>query len=398
MDEIKVLGNENGTLTIGFSGRISVSNAQAVEEELLSILEQEAPQDLTLDFEKLSYISSAGLRVLIKLSQSEHGYNKIKIIHVPSDIYEILEDTGFIQIFDVTKALKKFSIENLELIGQGANGHVYRVDRENIIKLFEASASIEDIDRERRLAQQALIEGIPTAISYSLVEADGRYGILFELIDADSLSATLKGKPEEYDAYTEKYIALLKKIHAIKGDAERFANIKHIYYDAIEYSKDYYSEEELKKIRALVDSVPDTGTLIHGDYHPNNIMVQDGELILIDMGDMSVGHPIFDFLATAATQVNLVQLNPEYAEFHTKMPVELITKTWRRLIDSYFADKSEEERKKIEEQICIFSKLKVALCPYFGRGATPEIIQASIDDAKQNFLPLIDSLIGSVNW
>ena len=145
-------------------------------------------------------------------------------------------------------------------------------------------------------------------------------------------------------------------------------------------------------------SVPDRKTLIHGDYHPNNVMWQNGDLILIDMGDMSIGHPIFDFLATAATQVNLVKLSPEYAEFHTKMPAELITKTWRKLIDQYFGDKTKEERDRIEEQICIFSKLKVALAPVFGRGAAPEIIQASIDDAKQNFLPKIDELIGAVDW
>ena len=53
---------------------------------------------------------------------------------------------------------------------------------------------------------------------------------------------------------------------------------------------------------------------------------------------------------------------------------------------------------EIEEQIAIFSKLKVALAPHFGRGADPAIIQASIDDAKANFLPKIDSLIGAVDW
>ena len=80
------------------------------------------------------------------------------------------------------------------------------------------------------------------------------------------------------------------------------------------------------------------------------------------------------------------------------MPAELITKTWKRLINRYFADKSQEERDRIEEQIATFSKLKVALAPVYGRGASPEIIQASIDDAKANFLPRIDELIGAVDW
>ena len=289
-------------------------------------------------------------------------------------------------------------MEGFELIGKGTNGEVYRVDRENIIKVFQKSAPLEDIERERILSQQALIRGIPTAIPYSVVKANDRYGILFELIDADSLSATLAGKTDEYDYYVDMYVDLFKKIHSIKGSAENFGNIKDIYYEAIDFSRNYYSEEELDKLKRLVESVPDIGTLIHGDYHPNNIMVNNGELILIDMGDMTLGHPIFDFLATAATQVNLVKLSPEYAEYHTRMPAELITKTWRRLIDSYFADKTEEEKNRIEDQICLFSKLKVALCPYFGKGVSQEILMASINDAKTNFIPLIDGLIGTVDW
>lgn len=396
MEQIRLINEDDQKVVIGFSGRISADNANDIEDALVGLREKHSKGRLVFDFEKLEYISSAGLRILLKLLKKEN--EKIEIINITSEIYEIIEETGFVSLFDTRKAMKKYSLDNFELIGQGTNGEVYRMDKENIVKVFQKSAPLADVDRERNLAQQALIAGIPTAISYSVVLADDRYGIVFELIDADSLSTILKNNPDKYDAYVEKYIKLYKQIHSIEGDPKQFTNIKEVYYSAIDYCKDYYSAQELELLRKLVESVPETGTLIHGDYHANNIMVQDGELILIDMGDMTIGHPIFDFLATAATQVNLVKLSPEYAEFHTRMPAELITKTWRKLIDSYFADKSPEERERIENQICIFSKLKVALCPYFGRGVAPEILQASIDDAKANFLPLINDLIGAVDW
>jgi uncharacterized protein (TIGR02172 family) len=394
MEQVRIVKDENNYVKL--SGRINADNAEAAEAELFRIKEENPGEPMVLDFEKLKYISSSGLRVLLKIGKTME--DKLKIINTPPMIYEIFEDTGLANLFDISKPMKNYSLDGLDLIGRGTNGEVYRLDRERIIKVFQKSVPLEEIERERKLAQQALIEGLPTAISYSVVTAGDRYGIVFELIDADTLSATLKNKPDEYDAYTSQYIQLFQKIHSIKGNAESFTNIKELYYKAIDYCKDYYTDQELSLLRALVESVPDTGTLIHGDYHPNNIMVQLGELILIDMGDMSLGHPIFDFLATAATQVNLVKLSPEYAEYHTRMPAELITRTWRRLIDSYFADKDEDERKRIEDQICIFSKLKVALCPFFGRGVAEEIVQASIDDARQNLLPLIDSLIGKVDW
>ena len=396
MEELRTFENEDHDIVVELSGKINIDNAEAVEKELFRIIEGNPGKQPVFDCGKLEYISSAGLRALLNIARTTQS--RLRIINTPPVIYEIFEVTGFVNMFDISKPIENCSLDGLDLIGRGTNGEVYRMDRERIIKVFQKSVSLEEIKRERKLAQQALLEGIPTAISYSVVTAGDRYGIIFELIDADTLSATLKNEPDKYDAYTSQYIQLFRKIHSIKGNPENFVNIKDIYYKAIDFCKDYYTDRELSLLKALVESVPDTGTLIHGDYHPNNIMVQHGELILIDMGDMTLGHPIFDFLATAATQVNLVKLSPEYAEYHTRMPAELITRTWRRLIDNYFADKDEDERRRIEDQICIFSKLKVALCPFFGRGVTQEIVQASIDDAKQNFLPLIDGLIGKVDW
>ncbi len=396
MDGVRLKEAGEKELIISFEGRISRDNAKDTEEALIKLRQENRQEQLIFDFNELKYISSAGLRVLLNMAKGEK--NKIRIENVSVEVYDILGDVGFLRLFDVHKALKQFTMEGFELIGQGANGTVYRVDRENVIKVFNASTPLSDIERERDLAQQALLSGIQTAISYTVVKVDDCYGILFELIDAVPLSITLKQKPDEYDHYTELYIELYKKIHETKGDPEYFPYIKDLYHSWIDSCSEYYTEDEIKKLHGLVASVPDRDTLIHGDYHPNNVMVKDGELMLIDMGDLSIGHPIFDFLATAATQVNLVKLSPEYAEGHTKMPAQLIKKTWRRLIDSYFADTPKEERDRIEEQICIFSKLKVALAPVFGRGADPAIIKASIDDAKANFLPLIDSLTGSVNW
>ncbi len=396
MGEIKLLQAAEGSLVIGFFGKLSKDNAAGSEAELIKLMKENPHGKLVFDFEGLEYISSAGLRVILNCAKSER--EKIRITNANMEIYDILENTGFHRLFEIHKIMKQYSLKDLELIGQGANGAVYRIDRENIVKVFQKTTPMEEIERERSLAQEALISGLPTAISYSVVKVDGCYGIVFELIDSETLSHVLSARPEDYDRFTDEYIRLYKTIHETKATGDAFPSIKQIYYDAIEACRDYYTADELEKLRALVASVPDADTLIHGDYHPNNIMVQNEELILIDMGDMSRGHIIFDFLATATTQANLVKLNPEYAEYHTKMPADLIKKTWRKLIDTYFCEKTEAERKRIEDQICIFTKLKVGLAPVYGRNVAPEIVQASVEDAKQNLLPYIDELIGAVDW
>ncbi|HBB60543.1 MAG TPA: hypothetical protein DCZ61_01960 [Lachnospiraceae bacterium] len=138
--------------------------------------------------------------------------------------------------------------------------------------------------------------------------------------------------------------------------------------------------------------MPERTTLIHGDFHPKNIMLIDGELALIDMGDVSTGHPVFDFLATAATQVNLLKLDPAFAAKFTGMPARMISRLWTTLMDDYFAGKSSEEIEKINAHIAGVSKLKAALAPYCARDVEEAVLRTSIEDARTNLLPIIDDL------
>ncbi len=386
---------------ISLEGIINKESCDEVEAGIGKLREENPGGILVFDFGHVDYISSAGLRVLMKFRKKEK--DTVRIINVSADIMDVFDQTGLSSIFEIHRTIKHYNLKGLEKIAQGANGEVYRLDNENIVKVFAEKAPIETIERERELAKQALIFGIPTALSYmvSIMEEEGkpdRYGIVFETIDADTLSVQLKEHPETYDEFVKEYISLYKSIHETEDSEGAFLPMKNIYHEAIDECKSFYTDEEVSKLKALVDAIPDRNTLIHGDYHPNNIMVQDGELVLIDMGDMSTGHPIFDFLATASTQVNLVKLSPEFAQQHTRMPVELISRTWGRLIEEYFCDRSPEERARIEKQICDYSKLKVALAPYYGRGASEEIIRASVEDAKANFIPMLDELTGAIDW
>ena len=47
-----------------------------------------------------------------------------------------------------------------------------------------------------------------------------------------------------------------------------------------------------KKCMKLIDKLPASNTLIHGDFHTGNVFLQNGEPLLIDMDRVSIGHPI----------------------------------------------------------------------------------------------------------
>ena len=116
----------NNKLTIFLEGRIDTNNAAAAEAELMSAVRSAEGAEIVLDTEGLSYISSAGLRVLMKLRKQ--AGTAITVENVSREVYDIFETTGFTELLNVKKALRQLSVEGCELIGSGGFGRVYRID------------------------------------------------------------------------------------------------------------------------------------------------------------------------------------------------------------------------------------------------------------------------------
>lgn len=92
--------NQNGTaLTIALEGRLDTTTAPQLEQELKTSLD--GITDLTLDFTKLDYISSAGLRVLLSAHKTMAGKGAMKVTHVNEVVQEVFEVTGFSDILTI---------------------------------------------------------------------------------------------------------------------------------------------------------------------------------------------------------------------------------------------------------------------------------------------------------
>jgi len=117
--------SDNNTLTLSLQGRIDANNAPDVEKALIASVSEHHNADIVLDAETLQYISSAGLRVLMKLRKLSG--KTIHIINASQPVYEIFEVTGFTELFDVQKRIREVSIEGCEFVGSGGYGKVYRL-------------------------------------------------------------------------------------------------------------------------------------------------------------------------------------------------------------------------------------------------------------------------------
>jgi anti-sigma B factor antagonist len=90
----------NGTtLEIALEGRLDTMTAPDLEKELNASMKD--AESLVMDFSKLDYISSAGLRVLLSAHKAMAGKGGMKVTHVNEIVQEVLEVTGFSDILTV---------------------------------------------------------------------------------------------------------------------------------------------------------------------------------------------------------------------------------------------------------------------------------------------------------
>ena len=90
----------NGTnLEIALAGRLDTMTAPELEQELKDSMD--SAETLTLDFSKLEYISSAGLRVLLSAHKAMSPKGGMKVTNVNEIVKEVFEVTGFSDILTI---------------------------------------------------------------------------------------------------------------------------------------------------------------------------------------------------------------------------------------------------------------------------------------------------------
>ena len=90
---------EGSVLTVALEGRLDTMTSTSLEEELTASLD--GITDLVLDIDKLEYMSSAGLRVLLAVQKRMSKQGSMKVTHVNPIIMEIFEVTGFSDILTI---------------------------------------------------------------------------------------------------------------------------------------------------------------------------------------------------------------------------------------------------------------------------------------------------------
>lgn len=348
---------EGKKLIISLIGNIDSSNATAVENELRALYDANPCDSVELDCDQLAYSTSAGLRVILRLKQD---VDDTVLTNVHSELYNIFDMTGFTEMMEVHKAYRVISVEGCEAIGQGANGKVYRIDPDTIVKVYLNPDALPEIHRERELARLAFIAGVPTAIPYDVVRIEGGgFGSVFELLNATSYAKLIIRGEKTPDEVAEMSVKLLKLIHSKEVRSEILPDMKAVAMNWASFLKDYLPAEQFDKLYALISAIPEDAHLMHGDYHVKNVMLQNGESLLIDMDTLCHGHPIFELASMYNAYVGFGLVNHDVQLEFLGIPYDTCVAFWRRSLALYLDTQDVQRVDEVEAKAKIIGMTRM---------------------------------------
>ncbi len=376
---------EEDTLFLQVFGAITSDSVRDYEDRIAKIVEEYPVGACVLDAEGLKYISSAGLRMILRLKKKKGNF---KVINANNEVYDIFSVTGFSQIMTVEKAFRKIDVDGFEVVGRGAKAAIYRLNQDTMVKVYSDPDSLATIKRERDLAQYAFVHGVPTAIPYDVVVIGDRYGSIFELLNAKSFSELILENPDKLDNYAEEFAKMLRTIHSTKVELETMPDIRILVGKWIDEASKYLSEAAAAKLRSLVDATPEIANMLHCDFHTNNVLMQGDEAILIDMDTLSHGHPVFELAIIFFTYVGFDEIRPGNVESFTGIDAETGKRFFDRFLRLYLEAEDEEKIREVTDKARLLSLIRIVR-HVSRRGGEREIIDKCV--------PLIEGLAEKID-
>ena len=343
------------TKVIHLTGRIDSNNATDLETSVLNNKYLAGGADIIFDAQELDYISSAGLRVLLKVKK--HFKRNVTIRNVSDDVYDIFEVTGFDDMFEIERQMRTISIRDCARISSALNGEIFQLPGDEMIKVYDPSIPLSDVKKERAYTQTAMICGVPTLIPYDVVSCEQGYGIIFEKAEMNSLAYLISRNADNCDFYAMMLGKLMRELHSTEIPEGKLPDIKERYKKWIAETKEPESGD-VALFSNLISSIPDKPTYVHGDINLNSVMVMDGELLLLDMSGSARGNPLFDISSLYASLVAIEERDEGYCKRTYGIYSGRCRDFWDRFFSTYMEGKQDEiyTMNKLLSKYCVLKE------------------------------------------
>ncbi len=283
-------------------------------------------------------------------------------------------------------------------IGRGQCSQIIKISDGRVVKLYYESMTQEEILEEYVQTIEAQNLGVHSTKCFGMVSYKGRPGLMLELIKGGSIQDLLLEHPELAREYGRKMAEELKLVHSKTPDQKKFLPMNEFYLDCAEKCcrDGWITEEEKQKIVKLVQAVPAGNSLLHGDYHMMNLMVHEGEVRLIDLGDCKSGHPVYDLMITNLYHHILPKHYPEIFGKLFKVTREDSLSLWDQFVRCYFATEDERRIEAVNDILDVYSFLKFMLAPYSYDDMDKSLYSRFVNLGRQGLMPYIDRYTGVI--
>lgn len=368
--------SEDNRILIKIDGFVDNLNCHIINDALSEIKDKKTAE-IIFDCENMNSIMFSATSVFDKL-KSEGA--KFVIKNANYDASLALSLRGLNSSIENFRDLPQLTAKGCEVIGEGAQSVIYKLNDDMIVKVFRKTPDYDDVIRERIANKYALMAGIAAPFSLGFAWTDGKLSILMERINSDNLLEKLVTDSGNYDIYMDGYVALIKRLHSVRS-----RNILNL-FPQDEYGRglfvkagvvDNYLEKPFRgKVRDILQSLDDEVSLIHGDIQPKNVMFFGDEMLLIDFDTVCTGMAIYDLSALCRTMVIETMFN-----FRPEFLPGLDEAATIRVFDDFFARyyKGEDPGfvKKKRAQCTIIGTV-LALNKYIRKGRDSEMVKATV--------------------
>ena len=138
----------------------------------------------------------------------------------------------------------------------------------------------------------------------------------------------------------------------------------------------------------MIEAVPEHPFMLHGDYHSNNVMVQNGEPLMIDMDTLCVGHPVFELASTYNAYVGFSEMDPESIKKFMKLDQRTGCLLWSKILPLYLNSQDEAYIQSVADKAMIIGYTRL-LRRTLRREADTELGQKSIAYYKERLAQLL---------
>ena len=182
-----------------------------------------------------------------------------------------------------------------EKIGAGITAEIYLWNDKEIVKLFHKHIQKSLIEKEFLASKEVQNLRLPVPKVGDKISYQNRTGIIYEKIDGVTLTEQLAKNPMNVKKEAERFAELHFQVHSQKSNA--FSDIRETFISHVNHCNRFTSEQK-EKIATYMEALPMNQVVCHMDFHPDNILISEQGLIVIDWMTAGFGNPFADVART----------------------------------------------------------------------------------------------------